>query len=161
MLSTSTLSHAHSTATSRLFTKRPTHRRRHGAISSASSTPSVQLGTAKIPKGVDEVVFADSLYQWAATLTVSGQNLPFALPQKVDRTDSGFTIAFLTQSKATNAFESIGEIVATIEGGEGMRVLMVRGYGKVTTGALVDVPVVMQTMPGAIKQAAMMAAKEA
>ena len=34
--------------------------------------------------------FVDSLYQWAATLTSSGQNMPFALPIKADKLDKGF-----------------------------------------------------------------------
>ena len=53
----------------------------------------VQLGTAKIPSGIDEEVFCSSLYQWANGLTTSGQNMPFALPQRVDRLPSGFSMA--------------------------------------------------------------------
>ena len=36
-------------------------------------------------RSTDVGQFVDTLYQWAATLTSSGQNLPFALPQRVDK----------------------------------------------------------------------------
>jgi hypothetical protein len=35
------------------------------------------------------------MYQWASTLTSSGQNLPFILPLQTDRTPDGFDISFL------------------------------------------------------------------
>ena len=65
-------------------------------------------------------------------------------------------MAFLmSDPKEPGTFTSIGEITATVEDGpDSARVLMVRGFGKVAEkGALVDVPLVMQTMPGAIKNA--------
>ena len=37
----------------------------------------IQLGTAKLPPTCDETALCDALYQWASTLTRSGQNLPF------------------------------------------------------------------------------------
>ena len=55
----------------------------------------VQLCTAKIPADIDEEVFCSSMYQWANGLTTSGQNMPFALPQRVDRLPTGFSMAFL------------------------------------------------------------------
>jgi hypothetical protein len=36
--------------------------------------------------------FADSMYQWASTLTQSGANFPTALPLKVDKLETGFTV---------------------------------------------------------------------
>lgn len=39
--------------------------------------------------------FLDGMYQWAATLTSSAQNMPFSLPLQADRTPDGFDIAFL------------------------------------------------------------------
>lgn len=44
---------------------------------------------------VNTEAFADGMYQWAATLTVSGQNMPFTMPLQTDKTDGGFDIAFL------------------------------------------------------------------
>eukprot|EP00227_Mantoniella_beaufortii_P021114 CAMPEP_0197578512 /NCGR_PEP_ID=MMETSP1326-20131121/2689_1 /TAXON_ID=1155430 /ORGANISM="Genus nov. species nov., Strain RCC2288" /LENGTH=184 /DNA_ID=CAMNT_0043141697 /DNA_START=157 /DNA_END=711 /DNA_ORIENTATION=- len=124
----------------------------------AEAPDSVQLGTAKLPAGVDEEVFCRAMFQWANSLCHSGQNMPFALPQRVDMLESGngFSMAFLTSDpRAPGTFSSVGEIVASVEdGAAGVRVLMIRGTGKVAQkGALVDVPMVMQTMPGAIKNA--------
>lgn len=36
--------------------------------------------------------FAEAMYQWAATLTYQGTNLPFSLPLKVDRLPTGFQV---------------------------------------------------------------------
>ena len=38
----------------------------------------------------DTRLFSSSLYQWAATLTHSGQNMPFALPFRTDPLPNGF-----------------------------------------------------------------------
>lgn len=43
-------------------------------------------------RGLDVTGFLNSLYQWAATLTSSGQNMPFALPIKADKVDQGFQV---------------------------------------------------------------------
>eukprot|EP00238_Polyblepharides_amylifera_P004425 CAMPEP_0196575114 /NCGR_PEP_ID=MMETSP1081-20130531/4670_1 /TAXON_ID=36882 /ORGANISM="Pyramimonas amylifera, Strain CCMP720" /LENGTH=98 /DNA_ID=CAMNT_0041893317 /DNA_START=333 /DNA_END=629 /DNA_ORIENTATION=- len=92
------------------------------------------------------------MYQWAATLTSSGQNMPFALPQQVDRTPNGFKMSFL-QSNDENGFESVGDIVAELEElAGGQSALLIKGYGD-RLKFLVDLPLVMQTMPGAIKLA--------
>lgn len=115
----------------------------------------VQLGTAKLPaENFDEETFVRSMFQWANTLTTSGQNLPFVLPQRVDPLPTGFCMAFLQSGEEPGTFVSVGEIVAQVEDVEsGGRALMVRGTGKVAEkGVLVDVPAVMQTMPGAIKR---------
>ena len=40
-------------------------------------------------------MFCNALFQWANTLTHSGQNMPFALPQRVDPLPNGFSMAFL------------------------------------------------------------------
>ena len=53
---------------------------------------SLQLATAKLPRGLDVLAFTDSLYQWAATLTSSGRNMPFALPIKADKLKNGFQV---------------------------------------------------------------------
>ena len=44
-------------------------------------------------RGLDVSGFLNSLYQWAATLTSSGQNMPFALPIKTDKVDQGFQVS--------------------------------------------------------------------
>lgn len=52
----------------------------------------LQLATAKLPRGMNMLGFTDSLYQWVATLTSSGQNMPFALPIKADKLKNGFQV---------------------------------------------------------------------
>lgn len=54
--------------------------------------PHIQLATAKLPADVDVDFFNTQMYQWAATLTQAGRNLPFALPQRVDRLPNGFQV---------------------------------------------------------------------
>jgi len=36
--------------------------------------------------------FLTKMYQWAATLTSSGRNMPLALPLRTDRTDDGIMV---------------------------------------------------------------------
>lgn len=38
------------------------------------------------------MVFAEQMYQWAATITQNGGNLPLILPLKVDRLETGFQV---------------------------------------------------------------------
>jgi|TARA_B110000977_G_scaffold107178_1_gene139577 hypothetical protein len=114
------------------------------------------LGTAILPKEINESVFVNSLWQWANGLTTSGQNLPFALPQRVDPLEFGFSMAFLQSDPKgePGTFVSVGEIVATVEDVDAGRALIVRGTGKAAEkGVLVDVPMVMNTMVPAIKNA--------
>lgn len=54
------------------------------------------------------------MFQWANTLTTSGQNMPFVLPQKVDRTANGFTMSFL-KANPQDQFVSVGDIEAEVE----------------------------------------------
>lgn len=54
---------------------------------------------------VETDAFLDGMFQWASTLTTSGQNMPFALPLAADRTTNGFDISFL--------YVSSGDIVRT------------------------------------------------
>ncbi len=56
------------------------------------SAPHVQLATARLPADVDVATFNCHLYQWAATLTTNGRNLPFSLPLKADPRDDGFQV---------------------------------------------------------------------
>jgi hypothetical protein len=124
---------------------------------------SIQLGTAKLPVGVNEDALCDGLYQWASTLTSSGQNLPFALSQRVDRTEDGFELTFLTSTPGAASGEelsAVGAIVASVEDAPGEnqgRVLMIRGYGNVAK--CVDTPVVMNSMPAAIRRAVAVASQ--
>ena len=129
----------------------------------ASADSGAQLGTAKLPKTVDEAVFVRSMFQWANGLTTSGQNLPFALPQRVDALETGFSMAFLQSDPngEPGTFVSVGEIVASVEDVDGdARALIVRGTGKAAEkGVLVDVPMVMNTMVPAIKNAIAMSSQ--
>ena len=52
----------------------------------------LQLATARLPRGLNVLGFTDSLYQWAATLTSSGRNMPFALPIRADKLKNGFQV---------------------------------------------------------------------
>jgi|TARA_B100001113_G_scaffold221176_1_gene181368 hypothetical protein len=126
------------------------------AGSNLEGAESVQLGTAKLPKDIDVQVFSSTMFQWATTLTTSGQNMPFVLPQKVDKTKTGFEMDFLKSNpKDPGSFVSVGTIEAKVEEIEdGAKILFIRGYGDVRIPKkLVDVPIVMQTMPNAIKRA--------
>ena len=110
----------------------------------------------EIPKDIDVDVFSSTMFQWATTLTTSGQNMPFVLPQKVDKTKTGFEMDFLKSNpKDPGSFVSVGTIEAKVEEIEdGAKILFLRGYGDVRIPKkLVDVPIVMQTMPNAIKRA--------
>lgn len=126
------------------------------AASNLEGADSVQLGTAKLPKGIDVAIFSATMFQWATTLTTSGQNMPFVLPQKVDKTETGFEMDFLKSNpNDPGSFVSVGTIEAKVEDIEdGSKILFLRGYGDVRVPKkLVDVPIVMQTMPNAIKRA--------
>ena len=133
------------------------------ALTPRASADSAQLGTAKLPPTVDEAVFVRSMFQWANGLTTSGQNLPFALPQRVDALETGFSMAFLQSDPngEPGTFVSVGEIVASVEDVDGdARALIVRGTGKAAEkGVLVDVPMVMNTMVPAIKNAIAMSSQ--
>lgn len=141
-------------------------------ICCAQSKVGLQLATAKLPTSSDSTIFAAALYQWAATLTTNGRNLPFALPLKVDKVNAdSFSIGLLRVTK--DGIAAVGEITTAIEGqANGDRVLFVRLYegpaSRLVTGeaagstkglkmlldALVDIPVIMNTMPMAIRNAA-------
>jgi hypothetical protein len=43
--------------------------------------------------GIDMSVFQSTMFQWATTLTLSGGNLPFAAPLRVDKLPSGFQVS--------------------------------------------------------------------
>jgi len=145
----------------RASARRGQQRRR--ALTPRASADSAQLGTAKLPSTVDEAVFVRSMFQWANGLTTSGQNLPFALPQRVDALETGFSMAFLQSDPngEPGTFVSVGEIVASVEDVDGdARALIVRGTGKAAEkGVLVDVPMVMNTMVPAIKNAIAMSSQ--
>lgn len=148
---------------------RTTHRRRRTRVQTTRATQkdyadadavkTFQLGTARLPANVDEEIVKDALYQWASTLTTDA-NLPFALPQRVDRTPEGFDMAFLmSDGAAPGEFNAVGAISASVEDAPDgdARVLMIRGFGNVMD--LVDTPVVMNSMPGAIRRAVAMASR--
>ncbi|MEW5296954.1 MAG: hypothetical protein WDW36_000197 [Sanguina aurantia] len=121
--------------------------------------------------------FISSLFQWASTLTQSGANYPFALPLAMDKLGSdGFKIALLKRTTPGfgGAFDAAASIVTTVETlpNQG-KVLMIRLYEgpaaqtdrrtpasenererlETLLSTLVDVPIIMQTMPTAITAA--------
>lgn len=53
-------------------------------------------------------------YQWAATLTTSGQNLPFVLPMKTDKVEDGFMIS-MCNLQDEGGLVSVGDIQGTVE----------------------------------------------
>lgn len=55
---------------------------------------------------VDPKKFAESMYQWAATLTQSGKNLPFALPLQTDKLPDGFQVCASSLITDTDASDS-------------------------------------------------------
>jgi len=138
----------------------------------------LQLATAKLPAATSVPAFATAMYNWAATLTASGANYPFALPLQVDRLPTGFKISML-KAVTKGQFGSAADIEATVEevAGEGS-VLFVRFYAGPAADAdrkagaapadptarlealisgLVDVDTIMQTMPRAIRKAVQIA----
>ncbi|PRW33255.1 hypothetical protein C2E21_7794 [Chlorella sorokiniana] len=141
----------------------------------AAAAPHVQLATARLPADVNVATFNRHLYQWAATLTTNGRNLPFSLPLKADPREDGFQISLLRVADG-GAVVSVADIVASVEASDAGagNVLFVRFYegdGAAAVGlggskdrpteqrlqtlldGLVDVPLIMQTMPDAIKKA--------
>jgi hypothetical protein len=58
------------------------------------------------------------MFQWASTLTVSGANMPFALPLQADSTPDGFDIAFLRVIDGTVI--RIAKIACKVEPVEGV-----------------------------------------
>eukprot|EP00882_Tetradesmus_deserticola_P026787 GHRQ01029581.1.p2 GENE.GHRQ01029581.1~~GHRQ01029581.1.p2 ORF type:complete len:144 (+),score=41.48 GHRQ01029581.1:140-571(+) len=127
-------------------------------------------------RGANEGRFADSMYQWAATMTQSGANFPFVLPIQVDKLQSppGFQMSLLRRSN-NGGFGSAGDIVGTVEDTPGVgKVLMIRFYEgptaqdsritppstdpeerlEVVLKSMPDVDTLMATMPRAIRAAA-------
>lgn len=127
----------------------------------------MQLATAKIPGDVDLKAFQAKLYQWAASLTSNGRNMPLALPLRTDKAGDGFVMQLLRVADAGGAV-SVGDIAVVVEPVSGVgNVLFVRFYEgagaasiyktngdlKALMAALVDVPLIVQTMPQAIRLA--------
>lgn len=142
------------------------------AAANVESKEHIQLATARLPKSLDTIGFVNSLYQWAATLTSSGQNMPFALPIKADKLDKGFQMSLLRIKEGQPM--SVGDIVANVEQVDDKGdVLFVRFFEGPASGidrrgpppsnpkervqknaeALIDIPIIMQTMKVAIQKA--------
>ena len=124
---------------------------------------------------------ASSLFQWATGLTLQGSNLPFALPQRVDRLPTGFAVrqprythqsvmvlptvpaplltrpraqlSLLQRDASGQSLETVATISAEVEEFQGSSVLVVSGAPAAKLEVLVDVPVIMGAMPQAIKRA--------
>ena len=75
-------------------------RRAAVVVAAAAAAPHVQLATAALPADVDVPAFNRHLYQWAATLTTNGRNLPFALPLKADARPDGFQVRHQAAAQA-------------------------------------------------------------
>jgi hypothetical protein len=131
----------------------------------------LQLATALLPKDVNADAFIDRLYQWAATVTSSGNNMPLALPLRVTRTQEGFEMSML-RMRGTSPV-SVADITASVEAVSGKgQVLFLRLFDtegsdlvlakrqssaearlKALSQALIDVATIMNSMPPAIKLA--------
>ena len=92
-----------------------TNRRRKSTLASKicagsnlEGAESVQLGTAKLPKDIDVDVFSSTMFQWATTLTTSGQNMP-SLPEKWTKRKLGLRWTRKTNPKDPS-FVSVGTI---------------------------------------------------
>ncbi|KAK9868655.1 hypothetical protein WJX84_003925 [Apatococcus fuscideae] len=132
----------------------------------------LQLATARLPSNVDVDEFKRTLYNWAATLTTSGRNMPFSLPIKTTHTKDGFEMSLLRIFDGEA--RSVGDINVTVEEESGKgNILFARFYEgdgsfidkgrnvpsdpmqrvQAASSGLVDVPIIMQTMRDAIKRA--------
>lgn len=133
----------------------------------SESDPHLQLATAKIPGDVDVDGFISKLYQWASSLTSNGRNMPLALPLRTDRSGDGFVMQLLRVTDFGGTV-SVGDIVVAVEPVKAVgNVLFVRFYEGIGAreiyksdgdldklmAALVDVPMIVNTMPQAIKLA--------
>ena len=146
--------------------------RRRVAVA-AARCESRQLGTARLPADTNLDAFAASLYQWASSLTLTGANLPFALAQRVDRLPTGFSVrptrrlacsncrayacharqlAFL-QRDAAGKLTSVATITAAVEQVDGAPMCVISGEPAAVLDTLVDVPLVMESMPSALRRA--------
>lgn len=178
-LSTPAPSRCHSPPTWKTSTLVQSRRSRTVQVSasiSSSDAPSLQLATAKLPSASNVDTFSSNLYQWASTLTTNGRNMPFALPIKTDPIKNGFSMSLLRVVEK-GEIAAVAVIKASVEPVASDNVLFIRLYegpasnlvlgeklrksGNVNerlTGLLnacVDIPLVMNSMPPAIRKAAM------
>mmetsp|Transcript_33585 Transcript_33585/g.106832 ORF Transcript_33585/g.106832 Transcript_33585/m.106832 type:complete len:163 (+) Transcript_33585:194-682(+) len=118
---------------------------RRGMTIRASSDSSDFIGRARIPAAVDMQKFQSNMFQWATSLTVSGQNMPFSLPLKVDRSTDGFTIGLMRVNDGK--IETVCEIVARQEG----EFFMIYEETE-SKEEFIDIPMIMGGMQTAIKK---------
>lgn len=144
----------------------------NAAAADVESQEHLQLATARLPKDIDVNGFLENMYQWATTLTSSGSNLPFALPIRTDKMDKGFQMSLLRIKDGQPL--SVGDIKAHVEPVEDKGdVLFVRFFEGPASGidrtgppisnsrerlqknaeALIDIPIIMETMKKAIQKA--------
>lgn len=154
------------------------------AASSRDPSSSLQLATARLPAKADRALFARTLFNWSASITQNGRNMPLSLPLRVDRHGAGegetVTMSLLrVLGEAGSPPVSVADLVLSIEDDPSATngVLMVRlfeGPGaaaarapgakvpsdarerieKVLLPSLPDVDVIMTTMKNAIGVAA-------
>ena len=95
-------------------------------VSAALAAPrdpssSLQLATAKLPAMADKALFARTLFNWSASITQNGRNMPLSLPLRVDRNDAADELAGVTMSllrvlgEAGSAPVSVADLVLSIE----------------------------------------------
>jgi hypothetical protein len=144
-------------------------------LAMSPDAPSLQLATAKLPSAANVDTFSSNIYQWAATLTTNSRNMPFALPIRTDPSKNGFSLSLLRVVDG-GEIAAVAVIKASVEPVASDNVLFIRLYegpasnlvlgeklrksGNVNerlTGLLnacVDVPLIMNSMPPAIRKAA-------
>eukprot|EP00208_Stichococcus_sp_RCC1054_P006684 CAMPEP_0206139402 /NCGR_PEP_ID=MMETSP1473-20131121/5850_1 /ASSEMBLY_ACC=CAM_ASM_001109 /TAXON_ID=1461547 /ORGANISM="Stichococcus sp, Strain RCC1054" /LENGTH=203 /DNA_ID=CAMNT_0053533179 /DNA_START=153 /DNA_END=764 /DNA_ORIENTATION=+ len=153
--------------------RRPTQLAAAASAGGASLDDStLQLGTAKLPADVDVVTFTGKLYQWANALTTNGQNLPLALPLRIDVVKGGFKMQLLRIGTDEQPV-SVADINVTVERESAGNILYIRlaeapgsglmyprraglttpQYLKDLSDAVIDIPKVVTSMPPAIKLA--------
>eukprot|EP00899_Mesostigma_viride_P020188 jgi/Mesvir1/28170/Mv04730-RA.1 len=111
-----------------------------------TATSEGYIGRAQIPASVNLDGFKRQMFNWANTLTSSGQNLPLALPLKVDRTPDGFNIGLMRMNGKEATV--VCQLTAKMED----NVFLVFEETE-STEEFVDVPPIMASMANAIRRA--------
>jgi hypothetical protein len=90
------------------------------AASSRDPSSSLQLATARLPAKADRALFARTLFNWSASITQNGRNMPLSLPLHVDRAGAGegetVTMSLLrVLGEAGSPPVSVADLVLSIE----------------------------------------------
>lgn len=84
-----------------------------GAIRGRSCSKPPPLPPLPGIRSADVTLFADSLYQWAATMTQSGSNFPFALPLLADKLPTGFQVCAVSALHAATPPPPLAQVHAS------------------------------------------------